>query len=91
VLRFEMRFLAYGTMLTSAYPKRIFGDGSPQPGQAVRGTRPLLLDGAAKALVVVFIVLGIVADNWYTWTGNGGWMDDSLRVPSSVTQVTPFR
>ena len=84
VLRFQMRFAAYALMLTSAYPKRIFGDGPLQAGQTVRGTRPLLLDGAAKALVVVFIVVGLFADGWSNW-GKGSWNDNSLRAPVSVS------
>ncbi|MGW0732106.1 DUF4389 domain-containing protein [Streptomyces sp. NPDC002851] len=60
VARFGMRFMAYTTMLTPAYPKRLFGD-EPVPAAAVRsGTRPLLLDTWGKALVVIFLVLGLL-------------------------------
>jgi hypothetical protein len=59
-LRFTTRFSAYALMLTSGYPKRLFGDDSLPPLAAPRSaTRPLLLSGAAKALVVVFLVLGL--------------------------------
>ncbi|MGF0176325.1 DUF4389 domain-containing protein [Streptomyces sp. Marseille-Q5077] len=59
VARYQMRFTAYVTMLTPAYPKRLFGD-EPVPQDAVRsGTRPLLLDTAAKVLVVLFLLLGL--------------------------------
>ncbi|WP_063838305.1 DUF4389 domain-containing protein [Saccharothrix sp. ST-888] len=61
-LRYEMRVRAYGLLLTPAYPKRLFGDDLPQdtltgPRSA---TRPLLLGGPAKALVVAFLVLGLL-------------------------------
>ncbi|MFD9125084.1 DUF4389 domain-containing protein [Kitasatospora sp. NPDC059571] len=60
VLRFTTRFSAYVLMLTAAYPKRVFGDdGVPPVGPAVSATRPLLLTAGAKALVVVFLVLGL--------------------------------
>lgn len=59
VARYGMRFTAYATMLTPAYPKRLFGD-EPVPPNAVRsGTRPLLLDTTAKVLVVLFLLLGL--------------------------------
>lgn len=59
VARYQMRFTAYVTMLTPAYPKRLFGD-EPVPQDAVRsGTRPLLLDTTAKVLVVLFLLLGL--------------------------------
>lgn len=59
VARYQMRFTAYATMLTPAYPKRLFGD-QPVPREAVHsGTRPLLLDTTAKVLVVLFLLLGV--------------------------------
>lgn len=61
VARYAMRFTAYTTMLTPAYPKALFGD-EPVPEEAVRsGTRPLLLDTWAKVLVVLFLVLGLIS------------------------------
>ncbi|GAA3135900.1 DUF4389 domain-containing protein [Streptomyces rectiviolaceus] len=59
VARYTMRLDAYAHLLTPAYPKRLFGD-EPVPAQDVRsGTRPLLLDTAAKVLVVLFLLLGL--------------------------------
>ncbi|WP_328427525.1 DUF4389 domain-containing protein [Streptomyces sp. NBC_00443] len=59
VARYQMRFTAYVTMLTPAYPKRLFGD-ERTPQDAVRsGTRPLLLDTTATVLVVLFLLLGL--------------------------------
>ncbi|RST04800.1 DUF4389 domain-containing protein [Streptomyces sp. WAC07149] len=65
VARFRMRYQAYAMMLTSAYPKRLFGDAgaadAPMAGPGpVSGTRPLLLAAPAKALVVLLLVLGIL-------------------------------
>lgn len=67
VARFRMRYQAYTMMLTSAYPKRLFGDGppvgqplAPAPGAVPSATRPLLLAAGAKALVVLLIVLGVL-------------------------------
>ncbi|MEK0096917.1 DUF4389 domain-containing protein [Streptomyces sp. A475] len=61
VVRYSLRLNAYLLLLTPAYPKRLFGD-EPVPAEQVRsGTRPLLLDTAAKVLVVLFLLLGLVA------------------------------
>ncbi|MFF7879813.1 DUF4389 domain-containing protein [Streptomyces sp. NPDC020794] len=56
--RYTMRLYAYQMMLTAAYPKRLFGDEPTPTEQPRSATRPLLLSGAGKALVVVFLVLG---------------------------------
>ncbi|MFI6358244.1 DUF4389 domain-containing protein [Streptomyces sp. NPDC050743] len=58
--RYGMRLNGYVMMLTSAYPKRLFGD-EPNPADQPRSaSRPLLLSSAGKALVVLFIALGAV-------------------------------
>lgn len=84
VLRYGLRFEAYTLMVTSAYPKQLFGDppeelpavaaapgaGGPEDtarpgGQGwpfpMSATRPLVMSGAAQALVAVFLVLGLAA------------------------------
>ena len=65
VLRFKLRVEAYMYLLTSAYPKRLLGD---QPGRdfdpawgTASATRPLVLAGPGQALLVVFIVFGVLA------------------------------
>ncbi|MHA5051937.1 DUF4389 domain-containing protein [Streptomyces sp. SD15] len=58
--RYGMRLNGYVMMLTSAYPKRLFGDEPNSTEQPHSATRPLLLSDAGKALVVLFIVLGAV-------------------------------
>ncbi|MEU8922365.1 DUF4389 domain-containing protein [Kitasatospora sp. NPDC048545] len=65
ILRYRLRYEAYLVMLSSAYPKRLFGDepGS-EPDGPVSATRPLVLSGAGRGLLVVFILLGVVS--WTT-------------------------
>ncbi len=93
VARFRMRFLAYGMMLTSAYPKRLFGDPEPEPsayGAAVSaapsGTRPLVLSTGAKVLVVVFLVLGLGAGS-ISPTGRDSGDEDMYGSARAATRV----
>ncbi|MBO1333591.1 DUF4389 domain-containing protein [Streptomyces sp. VRA16 Mangrove soil] len=70
VLRYRMRVSAYVLLLTSAYPKRLFGDQSSAESVigVVRGpsaTRPLMLSGTGRVLVGAFVLLGLVG-----WAGN---------------------
>jgi len=57
ILRFSMRLHAYFLMLTSAYPKRLFGDTGS--AEQVSWTHPLRLETAGKVLLGVFIVAGL--------------------------------
>ncbi|WP_316528714.1 DUF4389 domain-containing protein [Kitasatospora brasiliensis] len=61
IVRYRMRYYAYLGMLTSAYPKRLFGDepGSEPEGR-VSATRPLVLSGAGRGLVIALLLLGLV-------------------------------
>ncbi|MYQ79691.1 MULTISPECIES: DUF4389 domain-containing protein [unclassified Streptomyces] len=61
-LRYEMRVSAYFSLLSPAYPKGLFGDDdlSVPQGQPRSATRPLVMSTAGKALVVLFLVLGLV-------------------------------
>jgi hypothetical protein len=59
ILRYQMRLSAYIMMLASAYPKRLFGDAAAPDGAGRSATRPLLVGGAGKVLLVVFIVFGV--------------------------------
>jgi len=65
IVRYSMRYEAYMMMLTSAYPKRLFGDGGPPVGPvAERGpsaTRPLLVSSGGMALLVLFVVAGVLS------------------------------
>jgi hypothetical protein len=69
MLRYEVRYWSYAAMLTSEYPKRLFGD--PQPTEVSDAAaldalpaRPrittLILSRAAKRILVLFIVLGAI-------------------------------
>ncbi|MEV0977942.1 DUF4389 domain-containing protein [Streptomyces sp. NPDC049915] len=61
-LRYVMRYEAYMMMLTSAYPKKVFGDRDVAAGEPVHSaTRPLLVSGGGTALLVLFLLLGIVS------------------------------
>ncbi|WP_167161142.1 DUF4389 domain-containing protein [Streptomyces sp. MBT27] len=59
VTRYTMRFNAYASLLSPAYPKRLFGDEPAAADEVHSGTRPLILDTAAKVLVVLFLLLGL--------------------------------
>ena len=69
IARYSMRLQAYWLMLTPAYPKRLFGDGTLGAGTLGAGrdgsagrasaTRPFLMTSAGRILLVVFIVIGI--------------------------------
>ena len=87
ILRFRMRMGAYTMMLTSSYPKRLFGDQSAAAaGTAPRSaTRPLLLETGGKVLLVIFIVLGVLAA-----VGNGvqsGTADYDYKSPDTVSTL----
>jgi hypothetical protein len=61
--RYSLRYLAYFLMLTSAYPKKLFGDApsADQLDPAGPATRPLVLTKGARTLLIVFIVVGALA------------------------------
>ncbi|MEV7782204.1 DUF4389 domain-containing protein [Kitasatospora sp. NPDC088351] len=65
ILRYRMRFMAYLLLVSSAYPKRLFGDepGSV-PGGPVSATRPLVLSGGGRGLLVAFLLIGLIS--WAT-------------------------
>jgi hypothetical protein len=91
VLRFSMRFGAYSLLLSSAYPKRLFGDGDRPTGPVVSATRPLVLSGAAKALLVLFLVVGLVVGG--TSGGESGGMSDhdSSAAPAAAPAAPTLR
>lgn len=79
ILRYGMRLQAYWLLLSSAYPKRLFGDGPLDEYRAggiarASGTRPLLMTSAGRMLLVVFIVLGVLyaafGGSSGAWTSN---------------------
>ncbi|MER5635454.1 DUF4389 domain-containing protein [Kitasatospora sp. NPDC002227] len=63
-LRYTMRYNAYAMMVTSAYPKRLFGDSEPYGQQEARSaSRPLRLGTGGKVLVVLFLLLGLAGNS----------------------------
>lgn len=72
IMRYAMRSQAYLLMLTSAYPKRLFGE-ERAVGEHVSRTHPLRLDTPAKALLVLFIVAG--AFGIATGSDRGGYFN----------------
>ncbi|MEU6237174.1 DUF4389 domain-containing protein [Kitasatospora sp. NPDC047058] len=62
ILRYRMRYTAYLLMLTAAYPKGLFGDEPDSvPGGPVSATRPLVLGGGGRGLLVAFILIGLIS------------------------------
>ncbi|MEV7025839.1 DUF4389 domain-containing protein [Kitasatospora sp. NPDC093558] len=65
IVRYRMRTTAYFVMLSSAYPKGLFGEETgSEPDGPVSATRPLVLSGGGRGLLVVFLLLGVVS--WVT-------------------------
>lgn len=62
VLRFNLRLNAYSYLLTGTYARRLFGDAPrvADPGPRAAGTRPLVLGKGGFALVIIYIVLGVL-------------------------------
>lgn len=83
-LRYTMRFSAYALMLTPAYPRGLFGDDDlAVTGRQTRSaTSPLVMSGAAKALVVLFLVFGVLggmASSTASWTSDDNGTESARR------------
>ncbi|MER5865003.1 DUF4389 domain-containing protein [Kitasatospora sp. NPDC002040] len=91
IVRYRYRYQAYFLMLSSAYPKGLFGESAvdtPVGGAPASATRPLVLSGAGRNLLVVFIVLGVlsyVASSVTTSITTDD--DDTAQVTRSVTST----
>ncbi|MCX5205503.1 DUF4389 domain-containing protein [Streptomyces sp. NBC_00237] len=60
VARYTLRLNAYVSLLTPAYPQKLFGDApAPTKEAAASGTRPLVLDTTGRVLLVLFLLLGL--------------------------------
>ncbi|MGW8327547.1 DUF4389 domain-containing protein [Streptomyces sp. NPDC055897] len=90
VTRYAMRFNAYASLLSPAYPKRLFGDAPATAEDVHSGTRPLLLDTAAKVLVVLFLLLGL-AGHITNATVESDTADDTTRTALSGTLPAHFK
>jgi hypothetical protein len=77
VLRYDMRFCAYAMMLTPAYPRGFFGDDdlSVPRHQSRSATRPLVISGAGKGLLTLFLVLGAATS--ITTSSTADWPTES--------------
>ncbi|MGW4893530.1 DUF4389 domain-containing protein [Kitasatospora sp. NPDC004240] len=98
IVRYRLRYQAYWLMLSSAYPKGLFGEderellGGPVPGWSAMGgagsaTRPLVLSGAGRGLLVAFILIGLLASA--TSSVTGWWTDDDGRSPAVTGPPRP--
>lgn len=62
IVRYRMRFMAYGLLVTSAYPKGLFGDADTwEAGTDRTATRPLLISGLGRGLIALFLVIGLAS------------------------------
>ncbi|MFJ9520811.1 DUF4389 domain-containing protein [Kitasatospora sp. NPDC101801] len=91
IVRYRYRYQAYYLMLSSAYPKGLFGEtavDSPVGGGPVSATRPLVLSSAGRGLLVVFIVIGALAYLASSITTSvTSDDDDTARVSRQVTST----
>ncbi|MEY9846962.1 type IV secretory pathway TrbD component [Streptacidiphilus sp. BW17] len=83
-VRFSLRFQAYASMLTPAYPKRLFGDDSLATPDRRSASRPLLLSGGGKALVVLFLLLGLLGSVSTSYENGTSNSTNSGDLPSSA-------
>jgi hypothetical protein len=84
IARYLMRVEAYWLMLTTAYPKRLFGDGEGHAAPGANATRPFLMTTAGRVILIAIIVIGVggaVGGGF----GGGSGSDDS----SSAQSINP--
>jgi hypothetical protein len=88
MVRYRYRFTGYALMLSSAYPKGLFGEErGNEPRESA--TRPLVLSGAGKGLLVAYLILGLASDIGGSVTGSvnhdngddGGTVNTAPEVP----------
>ncbi|MEU3572474.1 DUF4389 domain-containing protein [Kitasatospora sp. NPDC036755] len=78
IVRYRVRYYAYLTMISSAYPKRLFGDElDSEPTGPASATRPLVLSGGGRGLVVLFLLLGLVSSATSSITASVNSDDDN--------------
>jgi len=78
IVRYGMRLHAYVLMVTSAYPKRLFGDGEMwEAGQGRSATRPLVMSSLGKGLIGLFLLLGFLSGAGSS-IGSASGSDDGL-------------
>ncbi|MEU1090262.1 DUF4389 domain-containing protein [Streptomyces sp. NPDC005576] len=81
-LRYQMRFEAYASMLTPAYPKGLFGDDGllVVPYGTGSSTRPLIMSRAGGMFVVLFLVLGLASSVTWSTTSYDDEPSDTYRL-----------
>ncbi|HEX3790076.1 MAG TPA: DUF4389 domain-containing protein [Pseudonocardiaceae bacterium] len=80
-LRYTLRVQAYFLLLSSSYPKGLFGEPHQvnRAGAVGSDTRPLVLSSGGRVLLIVFIVLGVL--------GSFGGGDGAEQANSGNNQV----
>ncbi|MFC9997257.1 DUF4389 domain-containing protein [Nocardia sp. NPDC127526] len=90
VLRAQLRTGAYTYLLTPTYLKGVFGDGQASTGPAMptgqpaqSPTRPLLVSGAGRVLLIVILVVGILTSFAQSTVNTSSYDDETDTVSSS--------
>ncbi|BFV60175.1 hypothetical protein KCMC57_up52790 [Kitasatospora sp. CMC57] len=87
IVRYRYRYQAYYLMLTSAYPKGVFGESAADEGGPVSATRPLVLSRAGRGLLVAFIVIGVLSYLASSITTSFTSDDDTTQVSRPITST----
>ena len=86
IARYVMRVEAYWLMLTTAYPKRLFGDGTGQAAPGTNATKPFLMTTAGRVVLVVIIVIGVASA---IGGGVGGRSDNNGNYSANAQPINP--
>jgi hypothetical protein len=85
IARYLMRVEAYWLMLTTAYPKRLFGDGTGQATPGTNATRPFLMTTAGRVILIVIIVIGVASGIGSGFGSGSGNSDSTTAQPLPLT------
>lgn len=83
--RYSTRTVAYFGMLTPTYPKELFGE-APSTQDRRSLTRPLLLSGGARVLLIVMIVVGAIGA-FFSGVRNNDWSSDDSLPPAHTISL----
>jgi hypothetical protein len=86
ITRYLMRVQAYWLMLTTAYPKRLFGDGTGQAVPGTNATRPFLMTTAGRVILIVIIVIGVASG---IGSGFGSGSDNNNDNTTTAQPINP--
>jgi hypothetical protein len=84
ISRYAMRVEAYWLMLTTAYPKRLFGDGTGQAAPGTNATKPFLMTTAGRVILIVIIIVGVGSA-----VGSGIGSDSSNSDSTTAQPINP--